>query len=76
MNNIFMGSYTIRGLLYDFSGIWSRREGKVEWKAVVRHADVVCRPSGTIHDEPSDSELIPLLKSLVRQDIEHVLERR
>jgi hypothetical protein len=76
MNNIFMGSYTTHGAIYDYSGIWSRRGGRVEWKAVVRNADVVCRPAGTFRAEPAESDLVPLLERLIERDIERWLGRR
>jgi hypothetical protein len=76
MNNIFMGSYMKSGLIYDYSGVWSRTGGGLIWKAVVRNADVVCRPAGTIRDEPEGLDTETLLSRLVEEHIEQALERR
>lgn len=70
MNNIFMGSYKADGAIYDYCGFWSRKVAKVEWKAVVRKADVVCRPQGTIHDEPSDEDILRHITDAIETDID------
>ncbi len=70
MNNIFMGRYSAHGLVYDYSGVWQRRSGGIEWKAVVRNADVVCRPKGVLTDEVGDGEVVPALAVLVEEAIE------
>lgn len=70
MNNIFMGSYTAQGLIYDYSGVWQRRVGGIEWKAIVRNAAIVCRPHGTLHDELGEGEVVPAIKALVEHAIE------
>jgi hypothetical protein len=51
MNKIFNDTIYRGDLAYDYSGVWTRRTGGIDWKAVVRHADVVCRPCGTLEDE-------------------------
>ncbi len=76
MNNIFMGSYTANGVIYDYSGIWSRHAGKIEWKVTVRNADVVCRPHGVIHAEPAESDVAELLRHLVARDIQRWIKAR
>ena len=76
MNKIFMGSYTRHGLIYDYSGVWSRTGGRLYWKAVVRNADVVCRPAGMIRDEPEGLAIETLLSRLVEDHIEQVLSTR
>ncbi len=70
MNTIFSGSYTLGDLVYDYSGVWVRRSGGIDWKAVVRNADVVCRPSGTIDDEINDRDAVRVIKHLVEDSIE------
>jgi hypothetical protein len=76
MNTIFNGSYTHGDLVYDYSGVWVRRSGGIDWKAVVRNADVVCRPSGTIDDEINDREAVSVIKRLVEDDIQTALAER
>jgi hypothetical protein len=76
MNTIFLGSYLTGGLIYDYSGIWIRQSGRIDWKAIVRNEDVVCRPSGTIDDGINDPDAEQVICRLVEQSIEDTLERR
>ena len=73
MNNIFSGNITRDNAVYDYSGVWTRRSGGVDWKAVVRHADVVCRPSGTVDDGLSDAEVRKVIQELVRVGVDDAL---
>lgn len=70
MNNIFMGRYSAHGLIYDYSGIWQRGSTGIEWKAIVRNADIVCRPSGTLCDDFAEADVVPAISALVEQAIE------
>ena len=49
------------GLIYDYAGIWCRGGGEIAWKAVVRNAAEVCRPSGKIEAELADDKIMPLI---------------
>lgn len=74
MNNIFMGSYTKDEEVYDYSGIWSRGVAGVTWKAIVRNADVVCRPEGRIaEDQGGDVEVERIITRHVESEIEEHL---
>jgi hypothetical protein len=70
MNNIFMGSCTRYGEIYDYSGIWTRQGPTIKWKAVVLNADIVCRPRGTIYDEPEDPDVLRLITSSIESEID------
>ncbi len=70
MNNIFMGSYVRSGEIYDYSGIWTRQGPTITWKAVVMNADIVCRPRGTIHDEPDDPDVLRLITDSIEGEID------
>jgi hypothetical protein len=70
MNNIFMGRYSAHGLIYDYSGVWQRRSGGIEWKAVVRNADIVCRPKGVLLEDVAEGEVVPAIAALVEEEIE------
>jgi hypothetical protein len=74
MNLIFSGRVTLRDQLYDYSGIWIRHKGRIDWKAIVRNADTVCRPRGTMDDELSDAEVLEVIRQLVIQSISDALE--
>jgi hypothetical protein len=76
MNTIFIGRYITGGLIYDYSGIWIRQSGRIDWKAIVRKEDVVCRPSGTIDDGINDPDAEQLISRLVEESIEATLEQR
>jgi hypothetical protein len=65
MNTIFNGKITRDRLIFDYSGIWTRRSGGINWKAVVRNADVVCRPGGTLDDVLTDAEIRLAIRDLV-----------
>lgn len=71
-----MGSYEKHGALYDYSGVWQRKGGVVDWKAIVRSADVLCRPRGTIDHEPEGRDLVVVLQGLVEAHIEDALAKR
>ena len=65
MNTLFNGIATRAKIRYDYSGVWTRRSGGIDWKAVVRNADVVCRPSGTLDDVLTDDEVRQAIRELV-----------
>lgn len=70
MNSIFTGSYTTRGRTYDYSGIWTRRGGRTNWKAIVRNTEVVSRPCGQIDEELADPDVLRVIRSVIEADIE------
>jgi hypothetical protein len=74
MNTIFSGSHTREALIYDYSGVWIRRSGGIDWKAIVRNADVVCKPSGVIDDGLNDDDALQVIRLLVEQSIQDALE--
>jgi hypothetical protein len=74
MNTIFSGSHTRDTLIYDYSGIWTRRSGGVDWKAIVRNADIVCKPSGVIDDGLNDDDVLKVIRLLVEQSIQDAVE--
>jgi hypothetical protein len=74
MNMIFSGSHTRETLIYDYSGVWIRRSGGIDWKAIVRHADVVCKPSGVIDDGLNDDDVLKVIRLLVEQSIHDAVE--
>src|SRR3954471_18923631 len=65
MNTIFNGRITRAEVVYDYSGVWTRRSGEIVWKAVVRNADVVCRPQGVLDDILTDREVRDVIRELV-----------
>lgn len=69
MNTIFSGSHTRDGLIYDYAGIWTRRSGGIDWKAIVRNADIVSKPSGVIDDGLNDADVLKVIDLLVEQSI-------
>jgi hypothetical protein len=74
MNTIFSGSHTRDALIYDYSGIWTRRSGGIDWKAIVRNADIVCKPSGVIDDGLNDEDVLKVIRLLVEQSIQDAVE--
>ena len=72
MNTIFNGRITRAEVVYDYSGVWMRRSGAILWKAIVRNADVVCRPSGTLDDVLTDAEVMQAIKELVTVSVADV----
>lgn len=74
MNQIFSGSLRKDDQIYDYSGIWSRKPGAVEWKSVVRNEDVVCRPSGQLDDALTDEEIVEAIRQLVEISVLDALE--
>lgn len=76
MNNIFSGSFTRDDLIYDYSGIWLRKVGCVEWKAVVMNEDVVCRPSGRVDDGLSEAEVLEVIRQLVEISVADALAEK
>ena len=73
MNTIFSGSITRQELVYDYSGVWTRRPGGVDWKAVVMGATVVCRPSGTVDEGLDDVEVRQVIRELVKISVDDAL---
>jgi hypothetical protein len=65
MNTIFNGKITRSTIIYDYAGIWTRRSGGIDWKAVVRSSDVVCRPSGKLDETLTDHEVREVIRELV-----------
>ena len=76
MNTIYSGSFTKDGLVYDYCGIWKPLVTGVEWKAVVRNADVVCRPCGVLEDERMEEEILLIIRQLIELSVEEALERK
>lgn len=74
MNNIFSGTFTRAGLIYDYSGVWSPLGAGISWKAIVRNADVVCRPSGTLTDGLTPEEIMEVITRLIELNIVETLE--
>ena len=74
MNNIFTGTYTRGGVTYDYSGIWSPLGAGISWKAIVRHADVVCRPAGMLSDGLTPEEILDIIRQLIELNIVETLE--
>lgn len=69
MNVIFDGQIARGEVVYDYVGIWTRRSGGLDWKAVVRHLDVVARPSGTLDDSLNDDQVREVIHVLVDDSI-------
>ena len=69
MNVIFDGQIARGEVVYDYVGIWTRRSGGLDWKAVVRHLDVVSRPSGTLDDSLNDDQVREVIHVLVDDSI-------
>jgi hypothetical protein len=69
MNIIYNGSITRDGTIYDYSAVWTRRSGGIAWKAIVRSADVVCRPSGVLDDILTDGQVRQVITQLVADSI-------
>lgn len=76
MKTIFIGRYITGGLIYDYSGIWIRHQARIDWKAIVRNEDVVCRPSGTIGEGINDADAELVINRLVELSIEEALQQR
>ena len=76
MNNIYSGSFTKRGLIYDYSGIWKPLPAGVAWKAVVRNADVVCRPSGTVAGACTQAEILEIIRQRIESSVVEAIDRR
>lgn len=76
MNNIFTGTFTRDDLIYDYSGVWSPQGMAISWKAIVRNADVVCRPSGTLSDGLTEAEIMEVITRLIELNIIETLEAR
>lgn len=75
MNTIFTGSFKRDGLIYDFSGLWSPSGARVSWKAIVRNADVVCRPSGELDSGLNDDEILDEIRLVIERETDEVLAR-
>jgi hypothetical protein len=73
VNIIFSGSCSLDDTIYDYSGIYTRRSGGTDWKAVVLNADVVCRPTGVIDDGLNEDEILEVIRHLIMQSIEDVV---
>jgi hypothetical protein len=76
VNIIFSGSCALDDTIYDYSGIYTRRSGGTDWKAVVLNSDVVCRPSGVIDDGLTDDQILEVIKQLIVQSIDDAEARR
>jgi len=76
MNNVFTGSCRHAGLICDYTGIWAPLGTAIQWKAIVRNADVLCRPSGTLHDASNDDDVLEAIAQLIEVSVIEVLERR
>ena len=74
MNNIFTGTFSRGDLIYDYSGVWSPRGAAISWKAIVRNADVVCRPSGTLSDGLTEGEIMEVITRLIELNIVETVE--
>lgn len=74
MNNIFSGTFTRNGLIYDYSGVWSPKGSAISWKAIVRNADVVCRPAGSLADGLTPEEVMEVITRLIELNIVETLE--
>ena len=75
MNIIYTGSIKRDGIIYDYSAIWTRRSGGIDWKAIVRNSDVVCRPSGVLDDVLTDGQVRQVITQLVNDSIAALVER-
>src|SRR5215217_327270 len=69
MNIIYNGSIKRDGTIYDYSAVWTRRSAGIDWKAVVRNSDVVCRPSGILDDILTDGQVGQVITGLVSDSI-------
>ena len=69
MNVIFDGQIARDEVVYDYVGIWTRRSGGLDWKAVVRNTGVVSRPSGTLDDALNDDQVREVIRELVDDSI-------
>ena len=76
MNRVYCGSFTERGLIYDYSGIWTPLPAGVAWKAVVRNSDVVCRPSGRLDDACEETEILDTIRQRIKASVIEVIDRR
>lgn len=76
MNVIFSDRVNRGGCTYDCSGVWTRGATGIAWKVVVRHTDVVCRPSGVIDDGLSDDEVRDVICQLVCDSISEAVSAR
>jgi hypothetical protein len=76
MNNIYSGSFTKRGLIYDYSGIWTPLPAGVAWKAIVRNAAVVCRPSGRLYGPCTHTEILEIIRQRIESSVMEAIDRR
>jgi hypothetical protein len=76
MNIIYNGSIKRDGIIYDYSAVWTRRSGGIDWKAIVRGADVLCRPSGVLDDVLTDGQVRQVITQLVSDSIESLVSER
>jgi hypothetical protein len=76
MNIIYNGSITRDGTIYDYSAVWTRRSGGIDWKAIVRNTDVVCRPSGILDDVLTDGQVRQVITQLVSDNLASVAPAR
>ena len=74
MNNIFTGTFSRGGRIYDYSGVWSPHGVAISWKAIVRNADVVCRPAGTLSDGLTPEEIMEVITRLIELNIVETVE--
>jgi hypothetical protein len=69
MNIIYNGSIERDGTIFDYSAVWTRRSGGIDWKAIVRSSGVVCRPSGVLDDVLTDGQVRQVITQLVSDSI-------
>lgn len=76
MNNVFSGSCRHQDLICDYSGIWVPNGMGIEWKAIVRNADVICRPNGTLRDTQNEDDVLEVIKRFIEASVREALDRR
>ena len=76
MNHIFSGRFARGDANYDYSGIWSFAGTQIAWKAIVRNAGVVCRPSGRMDDGINEDEVLRLIAHSIEASTDGALNER
>ena len=69
MNSLYSGTFTKRGVVYDYSGIWKPLAAGVAWKAVVRSTDAVRRPCGVLEDGYREQEILGMIHELIEASV-------
>jgi hypothetical protein len=75
VNTIFSGRITHGEVICDYSGVWTRRSAGIDWKAIVRSSDVLCKPSGILDEELTDAQVREVIRELVRIEVEDRLRK-